>query len=160
MRGVELSAEARKAWPILLAVGGALLADLATKAWARAALAAGDVELLPALALRLRFNAGTTLGLLPGATGVWAAVFTAVAVLILGWAALNTSRQAAIAAALVAAGAAGNLIDRLLVGMVTDFVAVRWGTWQAPIFNLADVWIVTGAALLLLSRDSASVRRE
>ena len=55
-------------------------------------------------------------------------------------------------------GAAGNLVDRLRLGHVTDFVDV--GAW--PIFNLADASIVVGLALLawiLLSADSPGQKR-
>jgi signal peptidase II len=47
--------------------------------------------------------------------------------------------------ALLLAGAAGNLIDRLLFGSVTDFI--RLPHW--PAFNLADIFIVSGVVLLL-----------
>jgi signal peptidase II len=43
-------------------------------------------------------------------------------------------------------GAAGNLIDRLLVGRVTDFISI--GTF--PLFNIADSSISVGVAVLLL----------
>jgi len=147
MRDAKLTIE--WVWPILVA-GTGLFADLATKAWARAALGQGDVELYAWLSLRLRYNVGTTLGILPGEAGLWVSVLAIAAVIVIGWATLKSSRRAATAAALVVAGAAGNIIDRLPTGMVTDFVALRWGSWQAPIFNLADVLIVTGAALLVL----------
>jgi signal peptidase II len=48
---------------------------------------------------------------------------------------------------LVAGGALGNLLDRVLRGYVVDFVHVRH--W--PVFNLADVWLAVGAALLLVA---------
>ncbi|HKP96406.1 MAG TPA: signal peptidase II [Fibrobacteria bacterium] len=54
--------------------------------------------------------------------------------------------------ALILAGAAGNLQDRLAHGYVVDFIHVHWqGTWSFPIFNLADSLITVGATLLLLS---------
>jgi len=43
----------------------------------------------------------------------------------------------------VSAGALGNLIDRLIVGMVTDFIGLHLGVWYSPIFNLADVWVIS-----------------
>jgi signal peptidase II len=58
---------------------------------------------------------------------------------------------------MIAAGAVGNLVDRLAHGHVVDFIHVhRW-----PVFNVADVAIVAGAALLLmqsLRRQSAARR--
>lgn len=48
---------------------------------------------------------------------------------------------------LIAGGAAGNLLDRFLRGYVVDFVHVeRW-----PVFNVADVWLVAGALLMILA---------
>lgn len=52
-----------------------------------------------------------------------------------------------IALLFIAGGAAGNLIDRLARGYVVDFVHVeRW-----PVFNVADVWLVVGVALMLVA---------
>ncbi len=48
---------------------------------------------------------------------------------------------------LIAAGAAGNLIDRLLYGAVTDFLSF----WSFPIFNLADTWISLGVVCFLIA---------
>jgi signal peptidase II len=57
---------------------------------------------------------------------------------------------------LVAGGAAGNLIDRVARGYVVDFVHVEH--W--PVFNMADVWLVAGAILLIVAsmRGSMSAR--
>ncbi len=50
--------------------------------------------------------------------------------------------------ALVLAGAAGNLIDRVLYGSVLDFVDVHAGQWHWPAFNVADSAITIGAVLI------------
>lgn len=53
--------------------------------------------------------------------------------------------------ALVAGGALGNAIDRLRFGYVVDFIHVHWyDSWWFPAFNVADVGITVGAALLIL----------
>jgi signal peptidase II len=52
--------------------------------------------------------------------------------------------------ALILGGAAGNALDRLLHGGVTDFVEVRLGTYRWPAFNVADSAISIGAALVLI----------
>src|SRR5208282_3894732 len=52
--------------------------------------------------------------------------------------------------ALIVAGALGNLIDRLRLGHVIDFIWAHWGEHYFPAFNLADSAITVGAALLLL----------
>jgi signal peptidase II len=60
--------------------------------------------------------------------------------------------QAVLAAglALVLGGAVGNLIDRVMLGYVTDFIQVWFGGWAFPSFNIADAGISIGAALLII----------
>ena len=52
--------------------------------------------------------------------------------------------------ALVLGGAVGNLVDRILLGHVTDFFQVWFGSWAFPSFNVADAGISVGAALLII----------
>jgi signal peptidase II len=52
--------------------------------------------------------------------------------------------------ALVLGGAIGNLIDRIMLGYVTDFIQVWFGSWAFPSFNVADASISVGAALLII----------
>jgi signal peptidase II len=59
--------------------------------------------------------------------------------------------------AMIAGGAIGNLVDRVRDGAVTDFVRWRLGGHEWPIFNIADVALVMGVALLLL--ESIAARR-
>jgi signal peptidase II len=54
------------------------------------------------------------------------------------------------AVSLILAGALGNVIDRLRLGHVIDFIQVHWGEHYFPAFNVADSAITIGAALLLL----------
>ncbi|WP_407312409.1 signal peptidase II [Pseudomonas sp. nanlin1] len=57
----------------------------------------------------------------------------------------------AVALALVLGGALGNLIDRVLLGHVVDFILVHWrNQWYFPAFNLADSAITLGAVMLAL----------
>lgn len=51
---------------------------------------------------------------------------------------------------LLIAGSAGNLIDRLRFGAVTDFLSFTFGSYAFPTFNLADAMITVGAGLLIL----------
>ena len=59
-------------------------------------------------------------------------------------------RCCALALALIAGGAVGNLIDRVRLGYVTDFVHVYWRGHQWPDFNVADSAITVGIVLLLV----------
>ena len=61
---------------------------------------------------------------------------------------LNRPISAA-AIGLVIGGALGNILDRLLYGAVADFFHLHWGSWSWYVFNLADLAIVAGVALLL-----------
>ena len=62
--------------------------------------------------------------------------------------------------ALVLGGAVGNLIDRVNYGYVTDFIQVWFGNWAYPSFNIADVGISVGAALLIIDALFFSGREE
>ncbi len=62
--------------------------------------------------------------------------------------------------ALVLGGAIGNLIDRIMLGYVTDFIQVWFGSWAFPSFNIADAGISVGAALLIIDALFFSGREE
>ena len=62
--------------------------------------------------------------------------------------------------ALVLGGAVGNLIDRVLLGHVTDFIQVWFGSWAFPSFNIADAGISVGAAFLIIDAIFFSGREE
>lgn len=124
--------------------------DQTTKAWALRHLADGPVEVVWTLRLRLTFNAGTAFGLAGGAGPVIAVIAVAAAAGALWWARRVPAWQAAVAG-LIAGGALGNVIDRVvratdgpLSGHVVDFIDLGW--W--PVFNLADMAIVSGAVVL------------
>lgn len=62
--------------------------------------------------------------------------------------------------AMVLGGAIGNLIDRIMLGHVTDFFQVLFGSWAFPSFNVADAGITVGAALLIIDALFFSGREE
>lgn len=62
--------------------------------------------------------------------------------------------------AMVLGGAIGNLIDRILLGHVTDFIQVWFGNWAFPSFNVADAGISVGAVLLIIDALFFSGREE
>ena len=53
-----------------------------------------------------------------------------------------------LALALVAGGAVGNLIDRVIYSVVTDFILWKYKTHEWPVFNIADVVLVVGVILM------------
>ena len=66
---------------------------------------------------------------------------------------------------LVLGGAVGNVVDRIRLGHVTDFIQVWFGSWPFPSFNVADAAITVGAALLIVDslfgsgRDGAAAEK-
>jgi signal peptidase II len=64
----------------------------------------------------------------------------------------KSSRYRAMSLGLVSGGALGNLIDRIRLGYVVDFLDFHWRTeWYFPAFNVADSAICVGVGILLLS---------
>jgi signal peptidase II len=63
----------------------------------------------------------------------------------------DSQRHVVFALSLVAGGAVGNLLDRLRLGYVIDFISWYAGSYRWPTFNVADSAISTGVALLALS---------
>ena len=51
---------------------------------------------------------------------------------------------------LILAGAVGNLIDRVFVGSVVDFLQFFFGSYEFPVFNVADMMVDIGAFLLIV----------
>lgn len=126
--------------------------DLGAKALARWGLHDSDIVLGPFLALRLRFNEGSTFGLLPAGSATLLIAGVVGFVAVFGWWFAPRSGSIALGAALVSAGGIGNLADRWFHGRVTDFVAIRLSDWQLPIFNLADTFLVLGVLIILRPR--------
>jgi len=139
---------------LLLPLVGAVAAiDLATKAWALT-LPVQGVPVLPFLSLRLSFNTGVSFGLFAaeGVHGYAILLATTLAIsmlfLWLAWRADRALEQAG--DGMIVGGAMGNVLDRLPDGIVTDFLDLHVAGWHFPTFNLADVAITMGAAMLVL----------
>jgi signal peptidase II len=111
-------------------------------------------------------NTGAAFGLLnavdlPFKTGLLAIVSTAALAGLAAFAASlpDIHRLARVGVALVVGGAAGNLIDRLWLGYVVDFVDVYWRGWHFWAFNVADAAISVGMALIILDQLGVGRRR-
>ncbi|BAS67524.1 signal peptidase II [Bathymodiolus septemdierum thioautotrophic gill symbiont] len=63
----------------------------------------------------------------------------------------STKKFELLALSLILAGAVGNLIDRVVYGFVIDFIDLHYQDFYWPVFNVADITISVGVALLLLS---------
>jgi signal peptidase II len=77
-------------------------------------------------------------------------VFIAFTLLRPGKSELAPTLVSIIGLSLVMGGAAGNLYDRIVHGMVTDFLEFYTGDWRFAAFNIADSAITVGAALLII----------
>jgi signal peptidase II len=131
--------------------------DWFTKQWVSEALELyRPVEVFSWLNITLAHNYGAAFSFLSDAGG-WQRWFfivlaTVVSLLLLVWL-LRLPRQewrTGLGLALVLGGAIGNLIDRVNLGYVVDFVDVHFGGWHYPAFNVADSAITCGVILLLL----------
>ncbi|MBU6328716.1 MAG: signal peptidase II [Acidobacteria bacterium] len=128
--------------------------DQLTKLWALHALEDSPIPVVWTLRFDLAYNSGASFSLGTG-MGPWIALGTVIIVGFLLHAAWSTrSGVAAVAFGLIVGGALGNLADRLLRsgsgflgGSVVDFIDLQW--W--PVFNLADVGVVCGAILLIVT---------
>jgi signal peptidase II len=112
------------------------------------------VAVTPFLNLVLVYNSGAAFSILSDAAGWQRALFIAIAVVASVWIVYLLRRYPhqglfALALSLVLAGAVGNLIDRILVGAVIDFLDFHAYGYHWPAFNVADSAITCGAALLI-----------
>lgn len=125
---------------------------------------AQPVVLLPVLDLTLLHNRGAAFSFLSDAGGWQRWFFAAIALGVSGWIAwwLRTlpAGKAWLAAALslILGGAIGNLIDRVLLGHVVDFISAHWGRHYFPAFNVADSAITVGAVMMVI--DTLFLDRE
>lgn len=112
------------------------------------------IEILPVFNLVLAFNRGVSFSMLTSDAAHSQYLLSALAVLVCGalifWARNSTDKYTPIAAGLIVGGALGNVIDRLRIGAVVDFLDVHWGNLHWPAFNIADSAIFIGAAILVL----------
>jgi signal peptidase II len=111
---------------------------------------------LPVLEISRFHNTGAAFSFLAAAAGWQRWLFTVLAIVVsvalVTWLKRidSESRTLASAVALILGGALGNVIDRLRLGYVIDFITVHWGDHFFPSFNVADSSICIGAGLLLL----------
>jgi signal peptidase II len=111
--------------------------------------------------LVLAYNSGAAFSFLSDASGWQRYLFVGLALVVSVALVLFLRRpgsaQLHLGLALILGGAIGNVIDRVLIGQVVDFLLVYHGTWSWPAFNVADSAITVGAGLLIL--DSFGQRR-
>lgn len=138
----------RVQWAILVLVAGmALFADQLTKQVVGRTLALGDsVDLIGPFSVHHVQNSGIAFGLFGSRTEIVIAVTTVAVGAMLVFFARSGRRHPVlpVALGLVLGGSVANLVDRVRLGHVTDFLDLA--AW--PAFNLADTFIVVGVGIL------------
>ncbi|WP_231759541.1 signal peptidase II [Microbulbifer elongatus] len=154
-RGFSLFASPWRWYLLALVV---IVIDIATKVWAVERFMYGPaMQIIPGL-LQFTYaeNYGAAFSFLADAGGWQRWFFGAVALVfsavVIVWIRRLPSikRWEPTALALILGGALGNLWDRMLLGYVRDFISVYYGSWHFPVFNVADMAISVGAAMLVI----------
>ncbi len=127
--------------------------DQATKEWALDRLSRGrTISLIPTLELDLTFNSGFSFGTGTGNGRLIAIVVIIVSTALATMIARERDRNRSVILAMILGGALGNLVDRVfrgdsfLTGEVVDFIDVSW----YAVFNIADMFVVSGCVLLVI----------
>lgn len=129
-----------------------VVVDQSTKAWLVANVAQGDVVRVVGDLIRLVFhqNSGALFGLFRDQAIVFGLISIGVIGLIVAYHARSgRSLYLSVALGFLLGGAVGNLIDRLRLGYVVDFVDIGIGDLRFYTFNVADASISTAIVLLL-----------
>ena len=141
------------AWPVLIFI---VIVDLLTKTLAATLLPPNGFPqqvIGDAVRFALVYNPGAAFGLYLGSYSRWIFMTLTIGALVILWRLYqqthDTQRLRALAIAGVAAGAVGNLIDRIRSeNGVVDFIDIGIGLHRWPTFNVADMAVSSGAFLL------------
>lgn len=139
----------------LAAAVSSFAADQVTKSWAvRTVAAEGDLRTNQWLNIVSVHNNGVAFGIATGA-GAWVLIAIGIAVtsLLVFWLVRSTSARQTLGLGLAIGGAVGNVVDRIYLGSVRDFLDFHWGDAHWPAFNLADAFILTGLAIVVLMNE-------
>lgn len=132
--------------------------DQLTKVWIIDALRLFEsVEIIPGFFNLVHVtNSGAAFSMLANVDSPWRHYFflgvgslAMVGITVAYWKLRKVNRYYVLALALIAGGAAGNLIDRIRFGAVIDFLDLYVGPYHWPAFNVADSAICVGALLFL-----------
>lgn len=135
-----------------------IVLDQLTKAWIVESIPfRGSVYVWPVLNVIHTTNPGAAWSFAADAGGMQRWIFSALAIgvsIALVWwlrrLAVSTHTLLGCGLTLILGGAIGNVIDRLRLGEVVDFVQVHWNDWYFPAFNVADSAISVGAGFVIL----------
>lgn len=141
-------------WSVLAALIFGL--DQYTKYWIQHRMIYGDVEPVTGFFnLVVAYNTGAAFSFLADAGGWQRIFFSAFAFLAVFIISLMIARRSSqkflcFGLTLVLAGALGNVYDRIFLGHVVDFLDFHWAGYHWPAFNVADIAICVGAAIIVL----------
>jgi signal peptidase II len=138
--------------------------DQATKFWVLSALnlhEAGSIAVTSFFSLSMAWNEGISYSLFAThRQGVLIALSLVICAVLWRWMAKAERPLSAVALGMIIGGALGNALDRAFHGAVADFLHFYWGAWSWYIFNVADVAIVAGVALLIYESFTSGPARE
>jgi signal peptidase II len=149
----DMQTRAVAGW-LALAAGVALLDQVSKYAISHTLAHGRDITVTPFFKLVLVYNPGAAFSFLSSASGWQREFFIGIAVVASVWITYLLVRHTGerlfcFALAMILGGAIGNVIDRVRLGAVVDFLYFHAGGWSFPAFNLADSAITLGAALLI-----------
>ncbi len=148
----------RYSYPFFIG-GGTLLLDQLTKVWIQNSFRLYEMKaIIPGFFdFYYVFNTGAAFGILSKTSPAFRIpFFIGISILAIGIILYLFHKQeeseimAPLALSLVLGGALGNLIDRIRLGKVVDFLLVHYKDFRWPAFNVADIAITVGVALLIL----------
>jgi len=137
------------ATPVLVLFADLTTKEIASKSWA---VRMGRTIIPGLLNFHYNENAGAVFGIGQGMQK-WLLLGTAVALVAILWAVHRYAREHSLLCfglGLLLGGALGNAHDRLVLNVVRDFIDVYVGTHHWPTFNVADMAICVGAAIVAI----------
>jgi signal peptidase II len=135
----------------LFIAGAVVLLDQATKYLARTSIHSGEtISILPWLELVNVRNQGAAFGMFSGLGNGFFISISVAALVFMAWI-IITGKDDYRIFALLAGGAAGNLIDRITLGHVVDFISIGAGSYHWPAFNVADSALSIGMVLMAVN---------
>ena len=144
--------------PLIALIAAIIAFDQITKLYFHTQFQFGErLNVLPFFDWILTYNTGAAFSFLANAGGWQRWFFITLAVVVSAWCwrwiGKEPDGRVRLALTLVVAGAIGNVIDRIWLGKVIDFILMYWAPWNFyyPAFNVADSAITIGAGILLWS---------
>jgi len=142
-----------------------VLLDQLSKQWISASFSYGEARAVTGFFnLVLTHNQGAAFSFLASASGWQRVFFISIALIAIVVISVLLARHAGeklfcLSLALILGGAIGNVVDRILLGYVVDFLDFYVAAWHWPAFNLADSAITVGAVLMIVDSFFPGTRR-